>query len=81
MYVERLECYFMANDMDNRAKWHAILLSCCVPYLLGTGAESNTLNSNIRRYVSQFKFKFCSQQPGESVVGYMAELCKSTVAS
>ena len=32
----------MANDMDNRAKWHAILLSCCVPYILGTGEESNT---------------------------------------
>ena len=28
-YVERLECYFLANDVADAGKQRAILLSCC----------------------------------------------------
>ena len=94
-YIERLECYFTANNVATDKKRRAILLACCgpatyslicslaaphkpteVPYKdLGELVQSH-YNPRPSQIVQRFKFNSRTQQPGESIASYIAELLR-----
>ena len=92
-YIERLEFYFTANDVQENAKHHAILLSSCgvstyelIRSLVDPSKPSNVAYEDIvekvrahhspksLRIVQRYKFNSRSQNPGESIACYVAEL-------
>ena len=94
-YIERLECYFAANDVADAGKRRAILLACCgsatyglihslatpnkptaVPYQELVDLVQTHYNPRPSLIVQRFKFNSRTQQPGESVASYVAELRK-----
>ena len=94
-YVERLQFYFAANDVDGDRKKRAILLSCCgsatyslirslvapsKPDEVSLQAIIDKVNAHYNprpsAIVQRFKFNSRSQQPGESLATYVAELRK-----
>ena len=92
-YIERMEFYFAANDVEDEGKKRAILLSCCgsatyslIRNLVAPGKPSETTFKNIVEkvqthfnprpspIVQRFKFNSRSQQAGETLAAYVAEL-------
>ena len=92
-YIERLECYFAANEVTQSGKQRAILLACCgaatyglirslaapnkpteVPYERLVELVQTHLNPRPSLIVQRLKFNSCTQQPGESIASYVAEL-------
>ena len=92
-YIERLECYFAANDVTQAGKRRAILLACCgaatyglirslatpnkptdISYRELVDHVQNHLNPRPSLIVQRFKFNSRTQQPGESIASYVAEL-------
>ena len=92
-YIERLECYFAANDVTQAGKRRAILLTCCgaatyglirslaapnkptdVSYQELVDLVHNHLNATPSLIVQRFKFNSRTQQPGESIASYVAEI-------
>ena len=93
-YAEHLQHYFTANDMTNRDKKRAILLSVCGPgtYELirslvqlkkPTEFSYTQLVEKVKKHcpsviVQCFKFNSLKRQPGEMVAHCVAELRKLT---
>ena len=94
-YVERLQFYLAANDVDGDRKKRAILLSCCgsatyslfrslvvrsKPDEVSLQAIIDKVNAHYNprpsAIIQRFKFNSRSQQPGESLPTYVAELRK-----
>ena len=92
-YIERLECYFTANDVATDEKRRAILLAYCgdatystirslvaprkpteVPYDDLVKLAQAHYNPRPSQIVQRFKFKSRTQQAGESIASYVAEL-------
>ena len=70
MYMECLECYFVAVDVVNIKKQRAILLSCCGATMAVFWVWQHQASLWL------FKFNSRSQQPGESIAAYVSELRK-----
>ena len=92
-YIERLECYFTANDVATDEKRRAILLAYCgdatystirslvaprkpteVPYDDLVKLAQAHYNPRPSQIVQRFKFNSRTQQAGESIASYVAEL-------
>ena len=92
-YIERLECYFTANDVATDEKRRAILLAYCgdatystirslvaprklteVPYDDLVKLAQAHYNPRPSQIVQRFKFNSRTQQAGESIASYDAEL-------
>jgi hypothetical protein len=72
--MERLQQYFLANDVVSEEKKWAILLSNC-------GPQTYQLLKNLDHYhpkpsiiVQRFSFHTQAQKQGETIVEYVAEL-------
>lgn len=96
-YLERMEQYFVANDVASATKKRAILLSTCGPLTYvtirslaaptkPTELEYKQLRElTMKHYnprpsviMQRYKFNARTQQPGESISTYVAELRKLT---
>ena len=79
-YTERLEYYFIANDVQDLAKKKAILLTVCGPstfQLLKNLLQPNTPESKSYEDLvdlQRFKFNTRTRKDTESVATYVAEL-------
>ena len=86
-FIEHLECYFAANDVTQAAKQRAIFLglirSLAAPNKLTKVSYEELVDLVQAHYnhrpspiVQRFKFNLHTQQPGESIDSYVAELCR-----
>ena len=92
-YTERLELYFVANDITDEAKKRAILLNACgtATYKLVRNLAAPTKPSELEYaavlelisnhvapkpsiILERFRFHSRTQQPGETIAAFMAEL-------
>ena len=96
-YMERMEQYFIANDVTGNNKKRAILLSTCGPTTYSlirslvapskvTDIQYGTLLDKINKHfnprpsiiMERYKFHSRTQQQGESITAFVAELRKLT---